>query len=269
MTNFQFHQLSTHYFSCHAAMEAYAVATMRTLPDAHPINKLLRPHFRYTMAINSRARATLINDGGIIDQFFAIGGPGKVELLKRISANYSVHSTNIVKSVRARRVDDANLLPGYYYRDDGLKIWTAIETFVKEFVAEFYDSNEKVSNDAELKNWAEEIHTFAFPGEFGAKQGHGFPQHISTKEELTEYCTLIIFTGSAQHASINFQQYSMYGFVPNAPVTLRLPPPIQKGQADYVHLLKTLPNKHDASKQIFVAYLLSQYSRDEVSIIIL
>ena len=64
---FQFHQLSTHYFSCHAAMEAYAVATMRTLPDAHPINKLLRPHFRYTMAINSRARATLINDGGIID----------------------------------------------------------------------------------------------------------------------------------------------------------------------------------------------------------
>ena len=241
------------------------MATMRTLPDAHPISKLLRPHFRYTMAINSRARATLINDGGIIDRLFAIGGQGKVELMKRVSANYSVHWTNIVKSVRERGVDDVDLLPGYYYRDDGLKIWKAIEMFVEEIVDNFYQTDEEVSADTELRSWAEEIHTTAFPGHFGAKEGHGFPQRISTKEELTEYCTLIIFTGSAQHASINFGQYNMYGFVPNAPTTLRLPPPTKKGHADYVQLLKTLPNKQDTSKQIFVAHLLSQYSRDEVS----
>ena len=75
----QFHQLSIHYFSCHAAMEAYAVATIRNLPDPYPILKLLCPHFRYTMAINTAARATLIDDGGIIDYLFAIGDPGVVE----------------------------------------------------------------------------------------------------------------------------------------------------------------------------------------------
>ena len=54
-------------------MEAYAIATMRNLPDPHPVYKLLRQHFRYTMAINTSARASLINNGGIIDQLFAIG----------------------------------------------------------------------------------------------------------------------------------------------------------------------------------------------------
>ena len=74
-------------------MEAYAVATMRDLPDSHPINKLLRPHFRYTMAINTAARATLINNGGIIDNLFAIGGKGKIELLNRVSKIYNIQWT--------------------------------------------------------------------------------------------------------------------------------------------------------------------------------
>ena len=43
------------------------MGTMRNLPDAHPVYKLLRPHFRFTMAINSIARKSLIHDGGILD----------------------------------------------------------------------------------------------------------------------------------------------------------------------------------------------------------
>ena len=111
----------------------------------------------------------------------------------------------------------------------------------------------------------------AFPGCFGAEEsdGHGFPKEINTKRELTEYCTLIIFTGLVQHASINFGQYDMYTFVPNAPATLRLPPPSKKGDADYNRRLSTLPDKISTTHQISVAHLLSQYSDDEVSIIII
>lgn len=261
----QFHQLSTHYFSCHAAMEAYAVATMRNLPDPHPIYKLLRPHFRYTMAINTRARATLINDGGIIDKLFAIGGEGKVELFKRVSAQYSVHWTNIVQNAKERGVDNPDQLPGYYYRDDGIKVWGAIEEFVRGIIDIFYETDDDVKEDPELKSWAEDVHTNAFPGYFGAKEGHDFPEKISTKKDLTEYCTLIMFTGSAQHASINFGQYDMYGFIPNASSALRLPLPTKKGQADYTTLLSTLPNKVDTAHQVAVVNLLSQYSEDEVS----
>ena len=228
-------------------MEAYAVATMRYLPDPHPIYKLLRPHFRYTMAINTRARATLINNGGIIDKLFAISGEGTVELFKRISAQYSVHMTNIIRCAKERGVDNPHQLPGYYYRDDGTKIWEAIETLVGGIIDIFYNTDDDVREDPELKSWAEDVHTNAFPGYYGAKHGHGFPKVITTKEELKEYCTLIMFTGSAQHASINFGQYDMYGFIPNASSALRLPPPTKKGQADYTCLLYTSPSPRDAT----------------------
>ena len=125
-----------------------------------------------------------------------------------------------------------------------------------------------MKDDKELQSWAEDVHTNAFPGYFGAKDGHDFPSSIPSKKVLTELCTLIMFTGSAQHASINFGQYEMYGFIPNAPSTLRLPPPTRKGVATYTTLLQTLPDKGDTENQISVVYLLSQYSDDEVGVVI-
>lgn len=34
----------------------------------------------------------------------------------------------------------------------------------------------------------------------------GFPESIKTKEKLSEYLTVVIFTASAQHAAVNFGQ---------------------------------------------------------------
>ena len=241
------------------------MATMRNLPDPHPVFKLLRPHFRFTMAINTVARASLINEGGSIDQLFAIGGAGKVEVMRRASASYSVHWTNVPRYTKQRGVDSQQLLPGYHYRDDGTKIWNAMEAFAGGLIDEFYNTDEEVLSDIELQSWAKDIHINGFPGYFGAEDGHGFPEKISCKKELVEYCTLIMFTGSAQHASVNFGQYGMYGFIPNAAVTLRRPPPTKKGVTDYSTLLETLPDVDDAGNQITLAYTLSQYSDDEVS----
>ena len=273
----QFHQLISHYFSCHAAMEAYAMATMRNLPDAHPVQKLLRPHFLNTMAINARARATLINTGGIIDLIFAIGGEGKNELMKRGGARYNIHWTNIKQSIKKRGVDDPNLLPGYYYRDDGLKIWNAIEEFVREIINEFYTSDDDVGNDTELQSWAQDLYTNAFPQDYN-KNGNGVPSKIENKAQLVELCTLIMFTGSSQHAAVNFGQYETYGFVPNAPSTICYPLPTSKGKADLQTVLDALPNTKNARVllpgtnipssaaplEVAVVYQLSQFSSDEV-----
>ena len=38
------------------------------------------------------------------------------------------------------------------------------------------------------------------------------------KEDLVDYCTPIIFTGSAQLAAINFGQFKIYAYVPNPTV---------------------------------------------------
>ncbi len=134
------------------------MATMRKLPDAHPVNKLLRPHFRYTMAIHTCARTTLINPGGPIDLVFGIGGAGKVELFKRASEIYTVDFTNIKQSIEERGLQS---VPMFYYHDDGLKVWGYFESLVTATIDEFYASDSEVRNDEELKKWTEDLYTNA------------------------------------------------------------------------------------------------------------
>ena len=43
----------------------------------HPVFRLLRPHFRNTMATNAAARQSLINAGGTIESSFS---PGKYSM---------------------------------------------------------------------------------------------------------------------------------------------------------------------------------------------
>ena len=195
---------------------------------------------------------------------FAVGGKGVVEFFKRASKSYSVDWTNIKRSVETRGVDDAKQLPGYYYRDDGLKIFNTFKEFVSNIVNAFYASDEDVAGDTELQNWASDIYNNAFPSYFNGKQGHDFPEKITSIDQLVERCTVIIFTGSSQHASINFGQYEIYGFAPNAPFSMRMPPPSVKGVANHKTLMDSLPDKFTAEGSIGVSYLLSQFSSDEV-----
>ena len=245
------------------------MASMRTLPDSHPILKLLRPHFRYTMAINTQARLTLINPGGIGDKVFSIGGDGLVELFARSSEAYRVQLTNIKHGMKERGVDDPDKLPHYYYRDDGMKVWEAMEDYVRDVISVFYSSDEEVASDPQLREWANEIYTKGFPAFRSAPEGRGFPRKITSREALIEYCTLIMFTGSAQHASVNFGQYDIISYAPNSPASLRRPPPVVKGASDYKTLLDTLPDEDVVVLSISVAYSLSQFSPDEVCIILI
>ena len=246
-------------------METYSMGVMRNLPDAHPLYKLLLPFFRYTMAINSRARETLINGGGIIDRIFLVGGEGKVKLIKRAYTAYSVHLTNIVRSLDRRGVNNPEELPGYYYRDDGLKVWGALKEYVGKVIRHFYANDAAVKADMELENLTADLHQNGFPSATpGEPDGHDFPAEFSTREDLIEHCTLMAFTGSAQHASINFGQYLYYGFVPNAPTAVRVAPPTRKDEVTMETILQALPSKEAGTLGIGIAHLLSQYSENEV-----
>ncbi|GAB2218349.1 hypothetical protein Drorol1_Dr00001569 [Drosera rotundifolia] len=73
-----YHQLVSHWLRTHCCTEPYIIATNRQLSAAHPIYRLLHPHFRYTMEINALAREALINADGIIETSFS---PGKYSIV--------------------------------------------------------------------------------------------------------------------------------------------------------------------------------------------
>ena len=247
------------------------MATMRTLPDAHPVYKLLRPSFHYTMAINTQARNRLINDGGIIDFLFSIGGDtvnsGKNELFRRSNRKYSVHWSNIKRNIAERGVGNPEKLPNYFYRDDGVMLWDAIEAYAKSIINLFYSKDKDVAEDIELKNWTSEIHNKAFPAFEGNPLGRGFPIKIKSKKDLVEYCTLIMFTGSVQHSAVNFGQFQIYGYVPNSPLNLRQPLPTKKGVHTPDDILHALPHALSTVLSATVVFSLSRFSPEEVSYI--
>jgi len=59
--------------STHAVVEPFVIATNRQLSVVHPVYKLLFPHYRDTMNINSLARKSLVNADGIIEKTFLWG----------------------------------------------------------------------------------------------------------------------------------------------------------------------------------------------------
>lgn len=68
-------------------MEPFVIATHRNLSVLHRIYKLLHPHFRDTLNINSLARKSLINAGSIIEQSF-FPGPYSMEMSSAVYKNW-------------------------------------------------------------------------------------------------------------------------------------------------------------------------------------
>ena len=69
-------QIITHLLRTHLFMEPIAVACYRQLPTIHPMWKLLSPHIRGVLAINTLGRDRLIAKGGMVDIILSVGGGG-------------------------------------------------------------------------------------------------------------------------------------------------------------------------------------------------
>ncbi|KTG39213.1 hypothetical protein cypCar_00033354 [Cyprinus carpio] len=107
----------------------------------------------------------------------------------------------------------------------------------------YYQSDSDVQQDTELQDWIKEI----FIHGFLEQSSTGIPQCFSTVEEV-----------------IKFFDYGSW--FPNAPGSLKQPPPTSKGSSDKSILLDTLPDMNTSAYLVSVFWLLSKPSSDLVSL---
>ncbi|KAK2817137.1 hypothetical protein Q5P01_025328 [Channa striata] len=255
--DFNEHQLNVHLLRTHLLAEVFAVSLLRNIPMVHPLYKLLVPHTRYTLQINYLARLLLISKTGVFTKFAASGGEGMFTLLKRSTSSLTYSSLCIPEDIAARGLED---VPNFYYRDDGLRLWEIIYRFVQGILSYYYKNDTEVQQDSELQTWIGDI----FEHGFLSQEDTGIPQTFNTVPELVKFVTMVIFTGSCQHAAVNSGQYDYGGWMPNTPITLQRPPPTTKGTASAETMLQTFPDVNATVQGMATLWLLSKQSSDFV-----
>ncbi|XP_036120611.1 polyunsaturated fatty acid 5-lipoxygenase isoform X3 [Molossus molossus] len=259
-SDFHVHQTITHLLRTHLVSEVFGIAMYRQLPAVHPVFKLLVAHVRFTIAINTKAREQLICECGLFDKANATGGGGHVQMVQKAMQDLTYTSLCFPEAIKARGMDSTEDIPYYFYRDDGLLVWEAIKTFTADVVGIYYESDQVVVEDQELQDFVRDVYVYGMRG----KKASGFPKSVKTREKLSEYLTVVIFTASAQHAAVNFGQYDWCSWIPNAPPTMRAPPPTAKGVVTIEQIVETLPDRGRSCWHLGAVWALSQFQENEL-----
>lgn len=253
-----YHELISHLGLTHLLIEIFAVATHRNLAQQHPLFLLLLPHFQGTLFINNAAITALIAPGGHVDKLLAgtIEADWGVVAAALQQLDFNAHM--LPNDLAARGVADPASLPSYPYRDDAMLVWQAIHGWVSDYLSIYYNDDAAVREDTELQAWFADLTS----PEGGGLASLGEPtpaggRALTRFSYLVEVVTMVIFTGSAQHATVNFPQLDIMSYTPAMPLAMYAPAPTRvSGQVAADTLLASLPPLQMSLLQQFVGQLL-------------
>ncbi|XP_065874673.1 linoleate 13S-lipoxygenase 2-1, chloroplastic [Euphorbia lathyris] len=273
-----YHQLIVHWLRTHCCTEPYIIAANRQLSAMHPIYRLLQPHFRYTLEINSIARDKLINADGIIESSFS---PGKYSMeLSSVAYDklwrFDKESLPADLIRRGMAVEDPTAPHGlklaiedYPFANDALILWDAIKQWVSDYVYHYYSDARNVEFDEELQAFWTEVRTEGH----GDKKDEPWWPVLKTQDDLIQTLSTIIWVSTGHHAAVNFGQYLYGGYFPNRPTIARTKVPIEDPISEEVFqffvnkpevtLLRCFPSQVQATQVMAVLDLLSTHSPDE------
>ncbi len=248
------HEAISHLAYTHLLVEPFVVCTHRQLPEIHCVFKLLHPHFEGTILINFGAWKLLTAPGQAVDSLL----PPTIDQSRTLAVlglrQRGFNDQMLPKRLEEQGLMDLEALPLYPYRDDGLAVWSALHDWVSAYIRLHYPSDQSVVDDVALQNWSQEL--IDIDGGRVEQFGDDGTGVIMTVDYLIDALTMIIFTGSVQHAAVNFPQKDIMSFAPAMPMAGYVPGsviPMIQSEEDWCNML---PPEDQAKQQLQVLHVL-------------
>ena len=263
------HETVAHLGACHLTIEPMIVATNRQLPTAHPIHALLKPHFRFTLAINDDALTSLVTPGGVVATNIGTSIESSMGMVRDAHLAWRFDEQEPGRLFEARGVG-RDQLPDFPFRDDTLLVWDALSSFVGSYLRLYYAGDADVVADTELQAWIGDLVSKKCAGVQGmnrlVKMGPADAPvyQIQSLEYLIRVITQIIYIAGPLHASVNYAQYPLLSLASSAPGGVyKAPPTRSSGPVDPI---EWLPPHDVALYQVSFVYLLAMIQYDTLGV---
>ncbi|MFT5162224.1 MAG: arachidonate 15-lipoxygenase [Alteromonadaceae bacterium] len=223
------HESVAHLGSCHLTVDPMVVSANRQLSALHPLLRLFKPHFRFTIQINNSAIGSLIIPRGVVATNVGPAIESTLKIIANARNAWDFDDNNPERLFKDRGVD-TDAIPSFAFRDDTMLLWDSVKSFVGNYLGFYYKTNDAIVNDNELQAWVSEMVKPAYAGFTGMNgliktDDPNAPAKIDNLDYLIEVVSQAIYIAGPRHASVNFAQYPLMSYMPGVAGTIYAPMP--------------------------------------------
>ncbi|KAG1686589.1 Arachidonate 12-lipoxygenase, 12R-type [Nymphon striatum] len=281
------HQMVTHLGRSHLLIDKAAIALLREVSPSHPVYKLMKPHFFGMFANNMRLSlifweaqlkhlitvvlnliwltsykvrisqivhimmvswlgvAILLKPGTVTDRVLQGTSVLGMKLLSAGLHNVNFRKINPLLDTEDRMVDD---IPTYPFRDRSNDIYGVLREYVDGIMSNYYQNNEQVKNDVELRSFRKMM---AMSPKYQGAGWKNLPGSDKTGKmkfhHLVDILSTMLYQATAGHAAVNNNIYDSFSLIPNYPLKLKSSPIKPSDNVSEQTIIDSLPNKLEAA----------------------
>jgi arachidonate 15-lipoxygenase len=172
-----------------------AIVTHNTLPAAHPVTRLLRPHVYATHFGNRIVTIDQMERGGDFENMFSFTHDGMCKLFAATAGDFDLRWFDPAREAEFNGVADLPIdTPA---RDNRMAIMRVIRDHVARYLAIYRPTDDDVQGDADLVRWVDALAGVVPHGVFELA---GRPPTLAG---VTDLIAILIYMGAVEHEIVD------------------------------------------------------------------
>ncbi len=192
----------------------FSAVNNNTLAANHPLRRLMHPHQFMTISTNDlQLKLLLGNETSFVPSVYSYDLSTFGKICADIEKELQIKDLDAKEDFKQRGMIDTKF--HYPYRENALSLWKIIETYVGNYINNYYEDDTNLQNCKQLQKWYKDLNTYI---------PNGILNYVTddlTKENVKKLITLFIYTVSVGHAQTGSITFNYLGWLQYLPTNVR------------------------------------------------